>query len=72
MQLFYVKDETGSGVGFASEADARYAATGEAQGLFVNELAVQFRRIAGAKKGTVFPVVVVEIPDGEKNPETAQ
>ncbi|MNF74749.1 hypothetical protein D3C81_1824170 [compost metagenome] len=72
MKTFYVKDETGSGVGFASEADARYASTGEAQGLFVNELAVQFRRIACAKKGTVLPVVVVEIPDGEKIPETAQ
>lgn len=72
MKIFYVRDATGSGVGFDSEVDALYASTGVAKSMFVNEMAVKFRRVARAKAGKVFPVIVIEIPDAEKNSEPAQ
>lgn len=65
MTIFFVKDESGCGVGFTSEVDARYASTGEATGLFVNQLALNFRRFSGAKKGQVYPIEVLIVKEAE-------
>ena len=72
MKIFYVHDETGSGVGFNLEADAKYASTGVATQFTVNALALEFRTMARAKKGIVFPMSVLDLPDIEKKSEPAQ
>jgi hypothetical protein len=65
MTIYFVKNDFGTGVGFTSEIDARYASTGESDRLFVTELAVHFRRISGAKKWTVYPIEVLVVKADE-------
>lgn len=69
MIIYYVMNKTGSGVAFLSKDDALYASTGIAKNLYVNELALKFRRFSDAKKGQEFPIMEVEVPDSEKTNE---